>query len=98
MISLCAYINEPYSKHGTTLFTFEGQCQWQEAPIGSGRASAHKVFFTVGAVKMWNRLLDELVLVNSVDCLKKAGCVSKCRKYNWLLLFIENYTVDKLFC
>ncbi|CAI9585118.1 unnamed protein product [Staurois parvus] len=30
-----------------------------------------KGFFTVRAVKMWNRLPQELVLANSVDCFKK---------------------------
>ncbi|CAI9591983.1 unnamed protein product [Staurois parvus] len=39
---------------------------------------------------MWNRLHQEIILANSVDCLKNTRCVSKCTEYNWLLIFISN--------
>ena len=75
MINMYKYIRGPYSKLGVELFTLRSTQKTRGHSLRLVEKRFHlqiwKGFFTVRAVKMWNRLPPEVVLACSVECFKK---------------------------
>ena len=69
------YIRGPYSELGVELFTLRSPLRTRGRSLLLEENRFHlqiwKGFFTVRAVKMWNRLPPEVVLARAVDCFKK---------------------------
>ena len=92
MINMYKYIRGPYNELGVELFTLRSTQRTRGHSLRLEekrfRLQIRKGFFTVRAVKMWNRLPPEVVLASSLECFKKGLdtflCVHNINGYYYL--------------